>query len=82
MKLGVPTGGPGDQTAGTTRTEDPIERYRVDVEHRLGDRLVLPDEETVESFFEHVIASFDRGMSPSGCASAWLLSPSVGSAER
>jgi hypothetical protein len=73
MKLGVLAGGPDDQTAGTTRNQDTLERYRVDVEQRLGDRLVLPDEEIVERFFEHVIASFDRGVSPSECARTWLL---------
>ena len=82
MKLGVLAGGQDDRTAGTTRNEDPLERYRVDVEIRLGDRLVLPDEQTVERFFEHVIANSDRGVSPSECARAWLLSVSACAAER
>jgi hypothetical protein len=82
MKLGVLAGGPDDQTAAATWNEDQTERYRVDVERRLADRLVLPDEDAVERFFEHVIASFDRGVSPSECARAWLVSVSARSAER
>jgi hypothetical protein len=51
-------------------------------ERDLGDKLVLLDEETFEHFFAHVIANFDRGVSPADCARNWVVSISARSAER
>jgi hypothetical protein len=51
--------------------EDPLDRYRTEVERRLGDRLVLLDEVDYERFFDHVITSFERGLDAAECARAW-----------
>jgi hypothetical protein len=76
MRLGALAGGADDQEAGMTSTEDPLDRYRRDVERHLGDRLVLLEEETYERFFDHIIASFDRSVRAPDCARAWIRSPS------
>jgi hypothetical protein len=56
----------------TLKTEqDPLTRYLADVECRLGDRLVLIEEEDYERFFEHVIKYFERGLAVDECAGAW-----------
>jgi hypothetical protein len=65
------TGG-DDAKAGVRSAEDRLDRYRRDVECRLGDNLVLLEEESFERFFDHVIASFSRGALPDECARAWL----------
>ncbi len=51
--------------------EDPLDRYRRAVEGRLGDKLVLLDEQDYERFFDHVITCFERGVGPAECARAW-----------
>ena len=56
--------------------EDTLDRYRLDVEGQLGEGLVLLDEDALERFFDHVIASFSRGVSAFECARAWLGNPS------
>lgn len=76
MRLETLAGGADDLEAGVTSTEDPLDRYRRDVERHLGDRLVLLEEETYERFFDHVIANFDGGVPAADCARAWLPSPS------
>jgi hypothetical protein len=68
--------GADDQDRDVTLTEDPLDRYRRDVERHLGDRFVLLKEEAYEPFFDHVIASFDLGVHAADCARAWLPSPS------
>jgi hypothetical protein len=50
----------------------PLDRYRRYVERYLGDKLVLLEEESFERFFDHVIASFNRGVLPDECARTWL----------
>lgn len=71
MKRGVLAGG-AENKVGVTSREDPLELYRRDVERHLGDRLVLLQEETFERFFDHVIASFNRGLPVAECARTWL----------
>lgn len=65
------TGG-DDAKAGVRSAEDPLDRYRRDVEWHLGDKLVLFEDESFEHFFEHVIASFSRGLNFEECARTWL----------
>jgi hypothetical protein len=50
---------------------DDLDRYRWAVEHLLGDALALDDEADVETFFAFVIACYDRGDAPPGCARRW-----------
>jgi len=75
MKQGALREGTALREAGTTQAEDPLDRYRRYVERYLGDKLVLLEEESFECFFEHVIASFNRGVLPDECARTWLSAP-------
>jgi hypothetical protein len=72
MKRGAFAGGAENRRVDVTSREDPLELYRRDVERHLGDRLVLLQEETFERFFDHVIASFNRGLPAAECARTWL----------
>ncbi len=71
MKLGAFMEGDEDGP-GVTSGADPLDRYRWAVERHLGDKLVLLQEETFERFFDHVIASFNRGVPSAVCAATWL----------
>jgi hypothetical protein len=72
MKRGAFVEDAGRREAGATQGEDPLDRYRREVELHLGDRLVLLEEDTFERFFDHIIASFSRGVPPAECARTWL----------
>jgi hypothetical protein len=81
MNLDAFVGG-DDRDVGMTSSEDPLDRYRRDVERHLGKRLVLLEEESLERFFDHVIASFSRGVVPPQCARTWRRSPAAPSVRR
>ncbi len=73
MKRGAFMEDAGHREARATPAEDPLDRYRRYVERYLGDKLVLlEEEESFERFFDHVIASFNRGLLPDECARTWL----------
>jgi hypothetical protein len=55
-----------------TSDDDELDRYRHDVEQRLGAEFERLDEADVEAFFGHVIACFDRREGISACARRWL----------
>jgi hypothetical protein len=71
-----------DLEASASSSQDPLDGYRLDVEHHLGERLVLLEEGAFESFFEHVIEGFSRGLPAPECARAWLASRSAPSVRR
>jgi hypothetical protein len=72
MKLSVLAAGPEDSEAGTAAVQDALERYRSDVERKLVDDHIFPEEEARERFFGHIIESFFREVSPAECARLWL----------
>jgi hypothetical protein len=51
--------------------EESLDRYRRAVEGCLGDRLSLAEEDDYRVFFDHVTASFDRGVDAAACAQGW-----------
>jgi len=70
MKLGVILVADDWETA-VTSSEDSLDRYRLDVERHLGERLVLRSEASFERFFDHVITGFSRGLPPAESARTW-----------
>jgi hypothetical protein len=72
MKRGAFMEDAGLREARATPAEDPLDSYRRYVERYLGHKLVLLEEESFERFFDHVIASFNRGVLPDECARTWL----------
>jgi hypothetical protein len=73
MKFGVLAGGTDDPETGSPWNEDPLECYRREVEQRLRDELVLLEEEALDRFYDHVIASFDDEVPAGQCARTWRL---------
>jgi hypothetical protein len=57
--------------------EDPLDRYRREVEQILGDEVSLAGDDDFEALFEHVTSCFERAVDAETCARTWRLHRAV-----